>query len=334
MTEKSYLWTTGGAGDGANTYTRSDWGKIGKILASCRNIEGVSPELLNKLVGSVPAANTVRIGTGGALVDGKPYDNSAAMDVNIPSAVGVGNTRIDRVVLRADWTAQTVRITRIAGTDAITPAAPAITQTSETTYDIMLYQALVNVGGDVTITDERVFAQIGADEITNEMIADDAVQGAQIKDGEITSAKLAQPKPYSCKATRASFQAVANITTVYVNLTAEEFDDDSMHDLVTDNTRITCKRAGRYFVIAEIQTDSYTPAAAHPWMFAVLKNRTTLVCREIVYMPSSPDAQYLKGNFSGYVELAENDYIELNAYQNSGQSINVLLASLSLVWDG
>lgn len=158
MTEKSYLWTTGGAGDGASTYTRADWSKISKILATCMGFEGVAPHWLLDLLGSVPGANTARINTGGAVVDGKPYDNDAAVDVTIPSAVGGGNTRIDRIVLRANWAAQTVRITRIAGTDAASPTAPVITQTSGTTYDIMLYQALVNTSGTVTLTDERVFA--------------------------------------------------------------------------------------------------------------------------------------------------------------------------------
>lgn len=165
MTEKSYLWTTGGAGDGSATYTRADWQKIAKILGAVFGHEGVSPSWLNALEGTVTGANTVSINTGGAIVDGKPYDNDAAVSVNIPSAVGIGNTRIDRIVLRADWTAQTVRITRIAGTDAASPAAPAITQTSGTTYDIKLYQALVNTSGTVTLTDERELAEVGTAEI-------------------------------------------------------------------------------------------------------------------------------------------------------------------------
>lgn len=160
MAEDSYLWTTGGAGDGSATYTRADWQRIAKIIGAVHGHEGVAPALLNALAGSVTGANTVQINTGGALVDGKPYDSDAAVNVNIPSAVGVGNTRIDRVVLRADWTAQTVRITRIAGTDAASPTAPAITQNSGVTYDIKLYQALVNTSGTVTLTDERELAYV------------------------------------------------------------------------------------------------------------------------------------------------------------------------------
>jgi hypothetical protein len=172
MTEMSFLWTTGGAGDGASTYTRADWSNIASVFGGCGGWEGICSDYLNDLVGSVPAANTARIASGGAVVDGKPYKNDANVDVNIPSAVGGGNTRIDRIVLRAGWTAQMVRITRIPGTDAGSPVAPAITQTPGTTYDIMLYQALVDTSGTVTLTDERVFGQSGINSIKADAVDD------------------------------------------------------------------------------------------------------------------------------------------------------------------
>lgn len=158
MSEVSHWWTTGGAGDGASTYTRTDLAIIAKILGACSSYEGVAPKFLNVLNATSPSANTLRVQSGGAIVDGRTYYNSGNTDVTIPSASGGGNTRIDRVVLRADWTAQTVRLTRIAGTDAVNPTVPAITQTSGTTYDILLYKVLVNTSGSLTITDERTIA--------------------------------------------------------------------------------------------------------------------------------------------------------------------------------
>lgn len=116
---------------------------------------GVAQGVESDLVVSVTGANTVSVAAGGALVDGKPYYSDAAVSVNIPSAVGGGNTRIDRVVLRADWTAQTIRVTRIAGTDAVSPTAPAITTSSGTTYDEKICRVLVDTSGACTVTDER-----------------------------------------------------------------------------------------------------------------------------------------------------------------------------------
>lgn len=159
MSEISGLWTTGGAtGDQQASYTQADDATIKKILAACSAFEGVAPGFLNELECTENGANTVAVDTGGAVVDGKYYLNDASVDINIPSASGGGNTRIDRIVLRADWAGFSVSIHRIAGTDAATPSAPAITQTSETTYDIKLCQVLVTTGGVVTVTNERVWA--------------------------------------------------------------------------------------------------------------------------------------------------------------------------------
>lgn len=193
MAEKSYLWTTGGVGDGATTYTRSETSKFMKVVAACHAFEGVAPNFLNQFAGSVPGANSFRVASGGAMVDGKPYLNDANVDVTIPSAVGGGNTRIDRVVLRAVWSPQQVRISRIPGVDAASPTPPAIVQTSETTYDIMLYQVLVDTAGVVTIQlDERVFAKLADDSVVAAMIADGAIDAAaKLVDSVVTAAKIA-----------------------------------------------------------------------------------------------------------------------------------------------
>jgi hypothetical protein len=177
MTQFSMLWNCpGGAGDGLNSLTRADWAIIGKIFAACGSPEGVAPGYLNELAGTVTGANTVSLNSGAGLVDGKPYQNDAALAVNVPSAVGAGNTRKDRIVLRADWTAQTVRIFRIAGIDAAAPTIPATSQISGTLYDVPLYVATVNTAGTVTLVDERWFAQ--------------AVTSG-IKDANVTLAKMA-----------------------------------------------------------------------------------------------------------------------------------------------
>lgn len=130
-----------------------------RITAACWGYQGIAPSYLNELKATVTGANTVQVATGGAMVDGKCYNNSAAVNVNIPSASGGGNTRIDRIVVRCSWAGTDTAITRIAGTDAASPTAPAITQTSGTTYDIQICQVLVTTGGTCTVTDERDFAE-------------------------------------------------------------------------------------------------------------------------------------------------------------------------------
>ncbi len=163
MSQTSWLWTTSSSGDGAATYTRSDWTEIGKIFGGTTGSQGIVPNYMN-CFSAACELETVVVNTGGALVDGKPYTNDAAASVTIPAAAGGGNTRIDRVTLRAMWNAgdaspQTVRIWRIAGTDAGAPTVPDLVQTSGSTYDLPLWKATVNTGGTITaLTDERYYS--------------------------------------------------------------------------------------------------------------------------------------------------------------------------------
>ena len=159
MAQLSGYWTTGGStGHQQISYSQALTASATEITAGCGKFEGVAKSYKNDLAGTVTGANTVSINTGGGIVDGKWYYNDSALAVNIPSAVGTGNTRIDRIVLRCVWSTFQVTIYRIAGTNAATPSAPALTQTHGGTYDIPLYQALVNTAGTVTLTDERLFA--------------------------------------------------------------------------------------------------------------------------------------------------------------------------------
>lgn len=171
MSEMSFLWSSPDeAGDGAALYTRADWARVAEILAACSGHEGVAPGYLNELELSVAGPNTVEVNTGGAVVDGKPYLNSAVVQVNIPSAVGSGNTRIDLLVLRADWTAQTVRIAVIEGTDAANPSAPSPTNDPGNVKDVVLGHAVVNTSGVVTLSGTMQFAAGGTSSLQDEAV--------------------------------------------------------------------------------------------------------------------------------------------------------------------
>ncbi len=151
MVENSRPWegiTTGDAG----AYTDDDWTDIWKdLLGALADADtGILSNVLNEL--EVTGAGTpLSVNTGVALVDGTYYTNGAAVSVAI--ATPAGATRIDRVVLRKSWAAQTVRITLVAGVEG--GGAPALTQVDGTTWDLPLFQASITVGGVVTLTDER-----------------------------------------------------------------------------------------------------------------------------------------------------------------------------------
>lgn len=156
MTETSIPWPATGGGD-AGTYSDDQWSDIWrKLFTRDRTSEGVIQGFTNELAVS-GVTSPVSIATGAAIVDGKYYENDVAT-TKVIATPSTGNSRIDLVVLRKGWVAQTVRITVITGTPSATPSRPSLTQSDGTTWDIELAELIITDAGNITVTDNRHFA--------------------------------------------------------------------------------------------------------------------------------------------------------------------------------
>lgn len=116
--------------------------------------QGVVKGKLNELA-TTGATSPIATNTGWAFVNGKLYKNTAS--VNTVVASPAVSTRIDRLVVRVDYTAspETGTLTLIAGVEG--GAAPAVTQVDGTTWDLPLYQVSITTGGVITLTSERAY---------------------------------------------------------------------------------------------------------------------------------------------------------------------------------
>lgn len=220
MAQWSLGWTTNGTGDGiSGGYTQS---KFTQMLEAWWTVDpvnqGVLQNYLNELevTASGGSASPVSIDTGAGMVKGFYYTNETVGTKDIPTPAG--STRVDRIVLRADWGSQVVRFQRVAGTEGL--GAPDLTQTDETTWEISLATVSITTGGVATVTDARTYVhpaievetamiqagavtatKIGADAVLSTKIADDAVGSAHIAansiltanivDAQVTAAKIA-----------------------------------------------------------------------------------------------------------------------------------------------
>ncbi len=148
MTERSRPWTGTVTGD-AGPYTDDQWTDVwNSVWAPTIATDGVFIDQLNIFDLSSVAASPVSVASGRALVNGIWYQSDAAESVAIPTPAV--NPRVDRIVLRADWALQTVRITRIAGAEAASPVPPALVQVDGTTWDLPLWQVHATTGGVLT----------------------------------------------------------------------------------------------------------------------------------------------------------------------------------------
>jgi hypothetical protein len=150
--EESRFWGGTTVGDATLApYTDDQFTDVFRLLFTKDPItQGIVPGYLSALAVS-GAVSPVSAATGAAIVDGKVYVNQDAKAVIIPTPAV--SARYDRIVLRKDFVAQTVRITRIAGVEGA--GVPAITQIDGVTWDIKLTQVYITTLGAITLTDER-----------------------------------------------------------------------------------------------------------------------------------------------------------------------------------
>ena len=141
MTQRSLPWEgsvlDGYPGD-AGPYSYQDWERLHKGIVApgaFRPNAGVlfgsdSLDLSRRgleVVASSPAAASIAVRPGSALVQGTFYHSDAVETLAI-AANASGNPRIDTIVLRKNTGAQTVRLAVLAGTAAASPVAAPLTQ--------------------------------------------------------------------------------------------------------------------------------------------------------------------------------------------------------------
>lgn len=115
---------------------------------------GVSPDFGLTVQATGPASAAVAVLAGSAHVRGYYYELTATQNMSI-AANSSGNPRIDTIILRANWTTQTVRLVVLQGTPAGSPVPAALTQVDGTQWEIPLAEVTVN-NGFVTITNSNI----------------------------------------------------------------------------------------------------------------------------------------------------------------------------------
>lgn len=139
------------------------------------------------------------VATGAALLLGHPWRQTASSTVTL-GAADPTNPRIDRVVVSLVPPGQPeegkITLGVLAGTPAVSPAAPALTQ-STTLWQISLAQARVAAGATSVsggnVTDERISAgpRLAVNSLNAIALIDASIATAKLADGSVTDAKLA-----------------------------------------------------------------------------------------------------------------------------------------------
>jgi hypothetical protein len=121
--------------------------------------------------------------------------------------------------------------------------------------------------------------------------------------------------PPKARVYHSTFQAITNTTLTALAFNTERYDTDTIHDTVTNNSRLTCKTAGTYHIQGTI---SWEAAAAGTYRLCRIRlNGTTLIASS-TYAPSAFAAVSNDHIVSTDYALAVNDYVELVVQHNAG----------------
>lgn len=135
------------------------------------------------------------------------------------------------------------------------------------------------------------------------------------------------PAFLGCLLKRTTNQSIDNDSDTVLDFDDEEYDTSTFHDTVTNSSRITIPSGsgitkGEFSVQVEFDNDA-SPAGVRA--VSLKKNGSFTGQRgEVRIENASVDTPIIVGFTTPSLIVAEGDYFEINVYQNSGASMNVL----------
>lgn len=270
------------AGVGSSV-TEAQWRKMARLWLR----DGVVYGELNQLAVSQRAAGanmSVDVATGRGWLTGHFYESDAV--VNLPIAANLsGNARIDRIVVHADFVANTIGLAVLQGTPAASPTEPALTQ-SVTVWEIAL---------------ARVAVAAAAASILNANITDERVTTAP------PSARVYNNANISC----------SNGVNVVVTFNSERWDNAGLHSTSANTSRLTAPVAGKYLIFAHIAWANTDTTGYR--RLGLQHNGATKIAGHIL----NGDVDDSRMSVSTVWDLAVGDYVEVLVFQGSAGALSI-----------
>lgn len=121
--------------------------------------------------------------------------------------------------------------------------------------------------------------------------------------------------PYAL-VTKSAVQSIPNGSDTVLSFDTETKDNNAIHDNAVNNSRLTAKSAGLYLVQGLVTWDSNNTGVRD----VLIKKNGTQISR--VNMMSASGQNSFQ-NISKMVEMAVDEYVELQVFQNSGSSRSI-----------
>jgi hypothetical protein len=135
--------------------------------------------------------------------------------------------------------------------------------------------------------------------------------------GPLISAASAGGYTQGARVHNAADITVSNSSNQYLTFDSELFDTDTIHDVGSNTGRLTAKTAGKYI----IGFHGVFAAHATGYREATLQVNHTTAIADVVLYPGG--ANQVRLNLTTVYDLAQNDYVEVYVYQNSGGNLTL-----------
>ena len=113
-------------------------------------------------------------------------------------------------------------------------------------------------------------------------------------------------------------QAISHNTWTSIGLNSERWDTDNIHDNSTNNSRLTCKTAGKYIIVGQIEWEARENGDRY---MRIYLNNETAIASTVLSTPDGSITDRLYPIVTIY-NLSVNDYVELQVFQTSGDPLN------------
>jgi len=112
-------------------------------------------------------------------------------------------------------------------------------------------------------------------------------------------------------------QSIPNLTWTTLTFDSEAYDTDGIHDPSTNNSRLTCRTAGKYLVYFALNWHGNDTGYRHT---RLRKNGATFA-QPLIFNPGGTVETILAGVI--VLDLSVGDYVEVMVYQNTGSALDI-----------
>jgi len=147
---------------------------------------------------------------------------------------------------------------------------------------------------------------------------------ASIWNTDLVNNILFLANPPACRVYHNTTQSATSAVALTLAMNSERYDTDNMHDLVTNNSRITMNTAGLYLVTAHA---AFAANATGQRDLYLQVNASTYIAMATTPSIGAGGETFL--SVSSVFKFAATDYVIARVFQNSGGALNVNGTSLA-----